>query len=503
MILRLRGRSLTFPRRPLLMGIVNINDDSFSGDGTLDPTEALEMARNLVREGADIIDIGAESARTNREAISVEEEVRRLRSFLTQWPSLKTEAADDQQIHPPLLSVNTWRPEVVEQIISEGIDILNDMSALPDDRNARLCAEQGVALLIMHSVGEPKVSHTHQRWDDLMGSMVDFFEEKIGVALAAGLTREQLILDPGLDFAKQKEDNLTVLRELGRIVDLGCPVLLPISRKTIIGDVLNLPNPNDRDPGTVALLTHGMMEGAHIFRVHNVRACWEALKVIAPFAPGSLRIILNFAISADGKISTAGHTPAHFTSKEDLKRLLEIRQQADAILVGRGTLETDCMTMTAENHQPRRCVISRSGDFDQDHPLFRSDGGPIHLIVDSDDVPERLNDLPAEIHQTDLAGWLEKLRLDPEIRTLLCEGGGALAKELFRLGVVDEINLTWATHTLLGGRDAPGLTGLPGDFLPASAHYQLVSMEPAGEGEIFLKYHKSYHLSPSPSLDRG
>lgn len=489
MILKLPGRNLKFPRRPLLMGIVNINDDSFSGDGTLDPAEALEMARDHIREGADVIDIGAESARTNREVISVEEEVRRLRSFLKHWPEVRdeTKGADDEQLSPVLLSINTWRPEVVEQILGPDIDLLNDMSALPDDRNARLCAQHGVALLIMHSVGQPKIAHTHLRWDDLMGSMVDFFTGKIKIATDAGLTKEQIVLDPGLDFAKQKEDNLLVLRELEKIIALGCPVLLPISRKTVIGDVLNLPDPLDRDPGTLALLTHGMMKGAHLFRIHNVRACWEALRVVAPLIPKTLRVVINLAISADGKISTKGKPPAHFTSKKDFERLLEIRKQADAILVGRGTFEADQMTMTAEDHHPWRCVISKSGNIDPKHPLFHSEGGPRHLII----APEaEIADLPATIHRGSLADFLEELQEDPSISTLLCEGGGSLVKELFELDVVDEINLTWAPHTLFGGKGAPTLTGLPGDFLPASRHYQLSKMEKHQDDEVFLTYHK-------------
>lgn len=489
MILRTPNRRITFPRRPLLMGIVNINDDSFSGDGTLDPSAALQIAREHIENGADIIDLGAESARTNREAISVEEEVRRLRSFLDHWTALRDETSgiDDDQVTPALLSINTWRPEVVEQILGPDVDLLNDMSALPDDRNARLCAKHGVPLLIMHSVGQPKVSHTHQRWDDLMGAMTSFFEEKIEVALAAGLTREQIVLDPGLDFAKQKEDNLLVLRELHQLRRFGCPILLPISRKTVIGDVLDLPDPRERDAGTIGLLTHGVMEGAQLFRVHNVRACWEAVRALEPFRP-KLKVILNFALSADGKISTTGKSPAHFTSKADLDRLLEIREQADAILVGRATLEADRMTMTAKESTPWRCVISREGHFDPEHPLFHSEGGPRHLVISGDgEDPE----LPATIHRTDLAGFLSHLQHQPNINTLLCEGGGALAKELLKLDVVDEINLTWAPHTLLGGHNAPTLTGLPGDFLPASRHYDLIEMIPHREDEVFLTYRKS------------
>ena len=489
MTLRTPSRTIPFPRRPLLMGIVNINDDSFSGDGTLDPTVAIAHARCHLENGADVIDIGAESARTNREAISVQEEVRRLRSFLELWPTLREEClrADDEQVTPALLSVNTWRPEVVEQILGPDIDLLNDMSALTDDRNARLCAKHSVSLLIMHSVGQPKVSHTHQQWDDLMTSMVGFFEEKINTALAAGLSRDQLVLDPGLDFAKQKDDNLLVLRELDKLLDFQCPVLLPISRKTVIGDVLDLPDARDRDAGTIALLTHGVMKGAHLFRVHNTRACWEALRSLEPFRP-KLKISLNLALSADGKISTTGKSPAHFTSNEDLERLLTLREEADAILVGRSTLEADRMTMTAKEKQPWRCVISHRGQFDPDHPFFHEEGGPRHLII-TGEGPDP--DLPATIHRTDLAGFLAQLRINPNVDSLLCEGGGSLVKELFALDVVDEINLTWAPHTLFGGHQAPTLTGLPGSFLPSSRSYELVRMIPNRNDEVFLTYRKT------------
>jgi dihydropteroate synthase len=489
MILETPTRKISFPRRPLLMGIVNINDDSFSGDGTLDPKKALAQARKQIQGGADIIDIGAESARTNREAISVKEEVRRLRSFLGGWARIRdeTKAADDEQISPALLSVNTWRPEVVEQILGPEIDLLNDMSALPDDRNARLCAKHQVPLLIMHSVGQPKVSHTHERWGNLMVSMIDFFKGKIAIAKSAGLKLTQIVIDPGLDFAKQKNDNLLVLRELKKIQTFGCPVLLPISRKTIIGDVLNLPDPRERDPGTIALLTQGILESANIFRVHNVRACWETLKVISPFQP-RLRVILNLAISADGKISTTGKSPAHFTSKADLERLLEIRKQADAILIGRATLEADQMTMTVDGRAPWRCVISEAGRFDKSHPFFHTDGGPRHLIISSTTETPKL---PATIHRTDLVGFLRKLKDNPEVTTLLCEGGGSLARKLFELDLVDEINLTWAPHTLLGGKDAPTITGLCGDFLPSSRHYELAEMKIHQNNEVFLTYYKS------------
>jgi dihydropteroate synthase len=161
-----------------------------------------------------------------------------------------------------------------------GIELINDMSGLPDSLNARLCADAGASLLIMHSVGEPKIPHLHQQWPDVMEALERFFEEKISLANNAGLCEEAVILDPGIDFAKQRNDNLTIFRELGRLQRFGRPVLVPVSRKTVIGQVLDLPQPVTRDAGTMACITACMTRGAHIFRAHNVAAAWEVVKVL-------------------------------------------------------------------------------------------------------------------------------------------------------------------------------------------------------------------------------
>jgi dihydropteroate synthase len=288
MRLRLPERVIEFPRRPLVMGIVNVNDDSFSGDGTLDFEKAIEQARSQVAAGADVIDVGAESARTNRAAVSVEEELRRFRGFIERWEDAWTEIEpkDEVQIWPPVLSANTWRSEVVEGVLRMGkVEIVNDMGALPDDRNAKSCALHGAALLIMHSVGEPKVPHFSQRWADVMGEMERFFEKKIDLTRSAGLEDDAVILDPGIDFAKQREDNLTVFRELVRLQKFGRPVLVPVSRKTVIGEVLGLTNPSERDAGTLACISAAMNRGAQIFRVHQVEAAWQAVKVLDRIQP--------------------------------------------------------------------------------------------------------------------------------------------------------------------------------------------------------------------------
>lgn len=266
------------------MGIVNVNDDSFSGDGTLDVGEALEQAVAQAVAGADVIDVGAESARTNREAVPVEEELRRLREFLEEWGEVVADAKprDEEQVWPPVVSVNTWRPEVVEEVLRAGlgVELLNDMGGLPDDRNARLCAEAGVSLLIMHSVGEPKVAHQEEQWDDVMAAMEKFFEEKIALAETAGMERERIVIDPGIDFAKQWEDNLTVLRELGRLQRFGLPVLVPVGRKAVIDEVLGIAEPSERDAGTVGLIAASLRRGAQIVRVHDVGAAWGVVRVL-------------------------------------------------------------------------------------------------------------------------------------------------------------------------------------------------------------------------------
>ena len=282
MRLLLPDRVIEFPRRPMLMGIVNVNDDSFSGDGTLDIDRAVALAQAQIAAGADIVDVGAESARTNREAVAVTEEIRRFHAFIARWHEVLdgVRPRDAQQVWPPVLSANTWRPEVAAEVLGGPVEVLNDMGALPDDRNARLCAQHGAALLIMHSVGEPKVPHLHQQWPDVLGAMEHFFEEKLSMAAAAGLPANATVIDPGLDFAKQRDDNLTVLRELARLQHFGRPMLVPVSRKTVIGEVLGLTDPRERDAGTIACIATSIARGGNIFRVHNVDAAWQAIKTL-------------------------------------------------------------------------------------------------------------------------------------------------------------------------------------------------------------------------------
>ena len=277
MILRTREKTLDFSNRTMVMGIININDDSFSGDGTLDQYKAMQMALEKVDQGADIIDVGAESARTNRGPITINEEIDRLIPFIDAFHSFNW----NEERKKPLLSINTWRPEVTKKIVPLGIDILNDIGALNQSDNAEICAKHGSALLIMHSIGLPKEPHLGQKYENIIDEINIFFEKKIQFAESVGLKREQIILDPGIDFAKDCKDNLKILKDLNIFQKHRRPILVPVSRKTVIGEVLGIDDPKERDAGTVACSVSSILRGASILRVHNVIAASQTVKMIS------------------------------------------------------------------------------------------------------------------------------------------------------------------------------------------------------------------------------
>ncbi len=204
------------------------------------------------------------------------------------------------------------------------------------------------------------------------------------------------------------------------------------------------------------------------------------------------RVSTNVAISADGKITSVGRIRSGWTSEADHRRLFELRAGADALLVGRGTLTADRMTMIAPGAAvpPLRCIVSRSGRLDPRHPIFQQPGGAIHLLVtgDSPEIPAEI--LPEiTVHRMNLADFLELLGRCLDVKFLHCEGGGELIGELARLDAIDDFHITLAGHTLFGGWEAPTATGLPGDFLPASRGFEITRFEPRREsGECFVDY---------------
>lgn len=205
------------------------------------------------------------------------------------------------------------------------------------------------------------------------------------------------------------------------------------------------------------------------------------------------KISVNIAISADGKISDVGHRPANWSSAADKQRFRELRRDADALMVGRGTWQADQMKMRVRDReeatQPLRCVVSRSGNFDPRHPMFRTDGGPIHLLAVSGDAVEPLGNQSVTRHSGPLQEFLMTLANEHGVRTLHCEGGGQLIRELAELDAIDTMHLTFCGHSLFGGSRAPTASGLPGEALPSARRFRLDHFEPLVEtGECFLSY---------------
>lgn len=205
-------------------------------------------------------------------------------------------------------------------------------------------------------------------------------------------------------------------------------------------------------------------------------------------------ISTNLAISADGKISNASLRPSGWTSSADHSRLLQLRESADALIVGRGTLEADRMTLTVpgKSVQPLRCVVSSTGKFPLDHPLFKKPGGDIHLLVTAENAICAPLHPHARTHRSSLLAFLETLASELGVKRLHCEGGGGMIRSLAELDAIDEFHLTLAAHTLFAGLNAPTATGFPKDFLQQSVSFTLTHCEPRPDlGECFLSYRRT------------
>jgi dihydropteroate synthase len=258
--------------RPWLMGVVNASPDSFSDAGRYASLDAqVERARELLGAGADVIDVGGESGITNRPAVDAGEEIERV------VPLVERVAGE----LGALVSVDTYKPQVAEAAIAAGARIVNDVSGLRDLGLADICARTGAALVLMHTRAAPKQRlQDPALYDDVVADVVAFLRERMQAALDRGVGADQLVLDPGPDFAKTPAQTVAVLRRLDALHELGRPLLLAVSRKDFIGAVTGRP-PAARGAGTLAALAHGADAGAHIFRVHDVAAAADFLAVRA------------------------------------------------------------------------------------------------------------------------------------------------------------------------------------------------------------------------------
>jgi dihydropteroate synthase len=276
-LLALRAADLTLElgERPWLMGIVNASPDSFSDGGLYAGLDAqVELARSLLAAGADMLDVGGESASTGCPPVEVGEEIERV------VPLVRVLAGE----LGALVSVDTYKPAVARAAIAAGARIVNDVSGLRDPELADVCAQTGAALVIMHTRAAPRERlQDPDLYDDVTAEVLAFLRGRVAVALAHGVAPEQLILDPGPDFAKTPAQTIRLLRELARLHALGRPLLMAISRKDFIG-ALTGRSPRAREAGTLAALAHGVERGAHVFRVHDVADAADYLAVRAALA---------------------------------------------------------------------------------------------------------------------------------------------------------------------------------------------------------------------------
>jgi dihydropteroate synthase len=268
--LRLRDRTVDVQAgRPLIMGIVNAGADSFSDAVRLDTLEGqFQRGLELVAEGADLVDVGAESGVTYTPAAPAGDEAARV------VPLVERLAAEGVSV-----SVDTWKAQVARAALEAGAVMLNDVSGLRDPALAELAARTGAALVLMHTRAEPK-REAFPDYDDVAADVEAFLRERIDVALQHGVAPEQLVLDPGPDFAKTPAQTVAVLRELDRLHALGRPLLLAVSRKYFLGAITGRP-PAERLAGTLAAATWAADAGAAILRVHDVGAVRDALAVKA------------------------------------------------------------------------------------------------------------------------------------------------------------------------------------------------------------------------------
>jgi dihydropteroate synthase len=270
LIWKIRQNTVSFGRT-LLMGILNITPDSFFDGGCyLDPDAACAQALRMVEEGADILDLGAESTQPGALPVTDREELERL------LPVLKRVR---KEVTVPI-SIDTVRPEVAKECLEAGADIINDVSGLKRSGTemAKVAKEFGAGLVLMHSRGTPETMRTMARYEDVVTDVIEELRESIRLAMDAGIERERIVVDPGLGFAKTPEQNLAILKKISVFHELGLPVLLGPSRKSFIGKVTGRET-KDRMFGTAACVAACVRGGVQILRVHDAGAMRDVVRM--------------------------------------------------------------------------------------------------------------------------------------------------------------------------------------------------------------------------------
>ena len=262
-------------RPPWVMGIINVTPDSFSDGGNfMDPGAAVDRALEQIAEGARIIDVGGESTRPGSIPVPPAEQIRRI------VPVVEMLRAKDRRT---FISIDTCSAEVAGAALQAGANIINDTSALRDDpKMAEVVAGGGVSVVLMHRRGTPRDMQDGggPQYDDIISEIADFLSQRRDFAIRSGIARTRIALDPGIGFGKRSADNLTILNQVRRFTELGCPVVIGASRKRFIGELLDIAEPRDRVIGSVACATIAAINGASMIRAHDVLQTVQALQMV-------------------------------------------------------------------------------------------------------------------------------------------------------------------------------------------------------------------------------
>ncbi|MCU0857219.1 MAG: dihydropteroate synthase [Pontiellaceae bacterium] len=264
-----RGRDVVCGPRTLIMGILNVTPDSFSDGGKFQSLEkAVAHGLQMVADGADVIDLGGESTRPGAEPVSVAEEIRRTVPVVGK---LREET-------DVLISIDTQKAAVAQAALDAGADIVNDVSALADPDMAGVVSGSGAGLILMHMRGIPRTMQRDPRYDDVVSNVRNFLQERMALAMNHGVLPEQLVLDPGIGFGKTDEHNLALLNGIPALAGLGRPVMVGVSRKSLIGRLLGR-EPDERLAGSLALAVFSILNGARLLRVHDVKESCDAARL--------------------------------------------------------------------------------------------------------------------------------------------------------------------------------------------------------------------------------
>ncbi|HTY45678.1 MAG TPA: dihydropteroate synthase [Patescibacteria group bacterium] len=271
-VLALGRHKLNLRTRTHIMGVVNVTPDSFSGDGLYQqPLSAIiAHARSLVADGADIIDIGGQSSRPGAKAVSLKEEIKRVIPVVDKLA---------RTVDLPL-SIDTAKPEVARLALAHGASLINDITGLRNPAMPRIAARYKAGVVIMHMKGSPRTMQDNPTYECLIGEIIGYLEKAIAQAVSQGVDREKIIVDPGIGFGKTVEHNIELLRRLEEFKVLGRPIMVGPSRKSFIGKILDIKDPQERLFGTVAACVAASRNGARIVRVHDVKAVRQGLRVL-------------------------------------------------------------------------------------------------------------------------------------------------------------------------------------------------------------------------------